>query len=379
MQLTAMDVHQLIKNPSSVSLDTLAEKVVVAFTSGGFNLNESEIAADIFRLLLKDAEKSVRITLADYLHNSADAPKDVVLKLACDEAGVAERVLEHSPILTDEDLIAIVKSTKEVLNLCAVARRAKISERLSDVLIDTKQEMVLNSLFNNKGAELSEAGLVRVWSIISSNNSLLEVLVHRGGLPLTIAEKIFAVVSDALRKRLIHEYKISPSLAKRSSVEAREWELLGIIPSDDTAAHPDDDEKVVALVEHLYATGRLTYSFIIRALCMGFLNLFEAGMARMADIPRVNARILLMGGEDGFIALYDAANMPEGFAEAVEKLLIISHKITAFGYSKPQDFRKRLVESIYIEGYHRSVDGMGYLLSIIDGKISGNSSSFSVH
>lgn len=378
MQLTAMDIHELIESPSSVALDALASKIVVAFSSGGFNLNESAIAADIFRLLLRDAEKSVRVTLADHLYDNVDAPHDIIFKLACDETDVSERVLRHSLVLTDDDLISIVESTKEVLSLCAIARRVRVSERLSDALIDKQQEMVLNDLFQNKGAELGERGLIKAWDMIATNHSLLEALVKRGGLPLTVAEKIFHCVSGELKNHIIREYKLSPALLHKTSSDAREWELLGIMPVEDFS-HPDNDERVDDLADHLYITGRLTHSLAIRALCMGYLNLFESCLARMADIPRINSRMLLMGGPEGFRALYKQASMPEGFRDAVESLLGMTHEITEYGYVRPKDFRKEVIESIYRRGYNRSVDGMSYLLSIIDGKLSGSHSSFAVH
>lgn len=378
MQLTTMDIHQLIKNPTSVAYSTLAEKVAVAYTSGSFNETESAIASDIFRLLLRDAERSVRVTLAEHLCNDANAPHDVVMRLARDETDVAERILQYSMVLTDDDLASIVESTKEVLKLCAIARREVVSERISDALLDTEQEEVLLSLFNNTGANLSEDGLKRSWNIIAGNNSLLESLVKHGNLPVTIAEKIFSVVSNELRMHIDREYKFSRSTTYKAAIDAREWELLGIMQIGNIP-HPDDDIHVDDLVDQLYATGRLTYSFVIRALCMGFLNLFEASLAKMADIHRANARILLTGGSDGFRALYSAAGMPEGFIEAVEKLLFISHKLTHYGYDKPNDFRKQLIENIYIGEYHRSIDGMSYLLSIIDGKISGGYASKALH
>jgi uncharacterized protein (DUF2336 family) len=378
MQLTAMDIKQLIKNPSSVALDTLAERVVIAFAAGDFNLNESSIASDIFRLLLKDAEKSMRATLAEHLYDSPNAPHDVIFKLACDEADISARILQYSPVLTDDDLVVIVSKTAELLNLCAIAQRDNLSEKVTDALLDTRQEAVLSSLFNNKGARLGKNGLERAWGVISSNNSLLEVLARRGGLPFSIVEKIFLAVSDELKNHIANEYKFSSPIVQRSAIDTREWELLGIMPVGNIP-HPDDDRRIEELVEHLYKSERLTYSLIIRALCMGYLNLFEMSLAKMADIPRPNARILIMGGSEGFHALYNAAGMPEGFADAVEKLLNIAHKISDYGYSKPHDFRKLLVENIYVKGYHRSVDGMGYLLSIIDGKISGNYASSSVH
>ncbi len=377
--MTSMDVHQMIKDPSSISMGVLAEKVVVAFTSGVFNPNEQAIASDIFRLLLKDTEKSVRSTLAEHLYDSTSAPRDVIFKLACDETDISERVLQYSPVLTDDDLVSIINSTKNVLSLCAIARRSKVSEYVSDSLIDTRQEAVLSNLFNNKGADISSDSLIKAWGTIASSNSLLEVLVKRGGLPVAIAEKMFAAVSEEFKLQLMKEYNLSVTLAQREAIDAREWGLLGLLPFDDMT-HPDYDERVEDLVNQLYESNRLTPSLAVRALCMGFLNLFESMLARMADIPRANARMLIMGGNDGFQALYKTAGMPEGFMDAVGVILSISLRLTKYGYEKPMDFRKQLIENIYIKGYNRNVDGMSYLLSIIDGKISnGQAYSNAVH
>ena len=363
------NIHQIIKNPKEVSRDVLALGVARAFSAGELSDNEAEIAVDIFRLLLRDAEKSIRKTIADSLCSCLNAPHDLIFKLANDETDVAERVLQYSMVLTDDDLLAIINSTKEVLNLSAIARRRNLSEKISESLLDTRQEMVLNSLFNNKSAKLSKNGLENVWDIISQNSNMLEALVQHGNLPPVIAERMFALVSDELKQHIAIEYNLKSPLVQKHIADAREWQMLGLLPVANIN-YPDDDEKVENLLDQIAATGRFTHSLIIRALCMGCLNLFEASIARMAGIPRVNARILLMGGDNGFSGLYKTANMPEGFAEAVQKLLNIALKLSEYGYSKPVDFRKELIENIYISGYHQSIVGMDYLLSIIDGNIT---------
>ncbi len=370
----ASDLQKLIKNPSAASRGSLAAKVASAYCAGGFSDKENAIAADIFRLLLQDAEKSIRKTLSEHLCNSKNAPHDVILQLANDETDVAARILQFSLVLTDDDLLAIVASTKEVLNLCAIAKRSKVSERVSDSLLNAGQAKVLRDLFNNKGANLSEKGLMRAWENFANDGSLMQTLVRRGGLPLTVAEKLYSVVSDELKNYISREYRFTSPIVHKAALDAREWRMLGLMPIDGII-HPDDDEQVEDLVEQLAATGRLTHSLIIRALCMGTLNLFETALARMAGVPRVNARILLTGGANGFHAIYKTAHMPEGFAVAVEKLLNIALSLSQYGYSKPDDFRKRVIEEVYIKGYHRTVDGMGYLLSIIGGRISDGSSA----
>jgi len=370
MALTTMDVKKLTHEPSAEIRGMLAAKIAVDFSSSHFTEVESAIAADIFRILLKDTDKVVRKNLAQHLSSCDNAPHDIILKLAQDEADIASSVLEHSTVLTDDDLMEIVKSTKEVLKLCAVARRSKVSEPVSDILLGTWNEEVLHDLFQNKGAALSEKSRMQTWNVVSSSRSLLETLVHRGDLPLTVAEKIYVVVTDELKGQLVKKYKFASPQAQKLSSDAREWEMLGIVPANGSIS-PQNDEQVEDLIDQLYMGGRLTHSFLIRALCVGSLSVFEAGLARLAGVPRVNARILLMdGGALGFQGIYKEAAMPEGFAEAVNTLLRISLEETEYGRTKESDFRKRVIDRVYSEGYHNSIDNMGYMLSIIGGKLA---------
>jgi len=364
-----MDVKKLTQEPSGKVRGMLAAKLATDYRSGNFSAAEAEIADDIFRILLKDVEKQVRKTIAEQLSFCQTVPHDIVLKLANDEADVAIHVLEHSFVLTEEDLLSIIHSTKEVIKLCAIARRDGLSQPVSDGLIKTKQHSVLGELFRNKSASISEKGLLDAWHDIAKDDTLLETLVHRGGLPLTVAEKLYHLVTDEMKQHLTRNYKVGIPVAQKASNDAREWEMLGIIPGEG-AIDPTNDADVEDLVDQLFMGGRLTHSLLIRALCVGSLSVFETGIARLAGVPRVNARILLMdSGMLGFQAIFKAASMPEGFAQAVNILLRLSLEETDFGFNKRSDFRKRVVDRIYIEGYHRTVENMSYLLSIIGGKL----------
>lgn len=368
--VTGMDVRKLMQEPSGKVRGMLAGKIALDYRSGNFNPSEQAIANDIFRILLKDIEKKVRQSIAEHLCHSPNVPKDIVNSLANDEVDVAVYVLEFSRVLNDEDLLKIVHSSEEVSKLRAIARRENVSAELSSGLIMTQNISVLGDLVRNNGAILTDHALLSVWPQLSSNHSLLEAMVDRGGLSLTIVEKMLTAVSDELRHRLIKQYRISAPIALKASSDAREWQLLGFVPAN-TNLDPDDDEEVENLVDQLQLMGRLTHSLLIRALCMGSLNLFETGLARLAGVPRVNARILFNdAGPLGFHSIYRAANMPVGFEDGVRVLLNVSLEESDYGYEKPDDFHKRVIDRIYREGYHRSIENMEYLLSIAGGKIA---------
>ena len=373
--VTFMDVRRLTDEPSAKVRAVLAAKISAEYRYSGFSESESQIAVDIFRLLLKDVEVSVREAMAQQLCHSPHVPRDIILKLANDETEVASPVLQHSTVLTEDDLIAIVESTKEVVKLCAVAKRDTVSDGLSTKLISTGKGEVMTSLFANRGAVISQESLEGAWQQITASEPALKVLVQRGGLPISVAEKLLLVVSDELKQKLSSTYKLGTAFSSKLTGDVREWEVLGLMPTGEDINVPRSDEQAEELVTQLYASGRLTHSLLIRALCVGCLNVFELGIARLAKVPRVNARILLMsGGSIGFHAIYKASGMPEGFANAVEALLKISLEETEFGRLRRMDFCKRVVDRVYIEGYHRTVENMEYLLAITGGRVAAKSS-----
>lgn len=368
--VTGMDVRKLMQEPSGKVRSMLAGKIALDYREGHFNPSEMAIANDIFRILLKDIEKKVRQSIAEHLCHSPNVPRDIILHLANDEVDVASYVLEFSRVLNDDDLIRIIHSTEEVSLLRSIARRDGVSAEVSTNLAMSQNTSVLSDLLRNQTAIITDNALMSVWPQVSSNQSLLELLVDRGGLSLTIVEKMLTAVSDELRHRLIKQYKVSTPIASKAANDAREWELLGFVPSG-VDADIDDDEQVENLVDQLQLTGKLTHSLLIRAICNGSINLFEAGIARLAGVPRVNARILFNdAGPLGFRSIYQAANMPAGFEEGVRVMLNVSLEESDYGLQKSDDFKKRVVDRMYREGYHRSIDNMEYLLSIAGGKIA---------
>ena len=63
--------------------------------------------------MAQDAELAVRRALSHSLRSAAQLPHDVALRLASDVEAVALPILINSPVLTDQDLIALVNGGSE--------------------------------------------------------------------------------------------------------------------------------------------------------------------------------------------------------------------------------------------------------------------------
>ncbi|MFN8929319.1 MAG: DUF2336 domain-containing protein [Alphaproteobacteria bacterium] len=360
VHLTPEDIQQLVKEPSANMRSRIAEKVAAGYNSGLFNETEHLLALEIFRLLLRDTEVRVRRAVAESLKHSLSVPHDIIFHLANDVPDVATHVLQHSFVLTEEDLIAIVQATREVPKLKAIAKRESLSKSLTHALVETRAPAVLKEVVSNRNAALAETTLEMILEEFSREHDVLEELVYRGGLPYAFAEKLFSKVSDNLKKTLTRRYRLSLHVVEEATEMARETATLQFL------APWMSQQEISRLVDQMYRGKRLTHSIVLRSLCIGDLRFFETALAKLVGIPVANARILIIDpGPLGFKALYDSAQLPEAFYPAVRLMLRLALEETQYGTYRATNFGQRMVERIASGGFDKSVEHMDTLMSMI--------------
>src|ERR1700733_11657423 len=137
--LTQADVARLLAEPSAAVRAEVAHKLAQDIDSTTLSEAEIELANDVVRIMARDVEATVRRALSENLRRARHLPHDVALRLANDVEAVALPILSDSPVLTDADLLAIVRegpSRKQE----AVATRDEVSEQVSDALVTEGSE-----------------------------------------------------------------------------------------------------------------------------------------------------------------------------------------------------------------------------------------------
>lgn len=301
--LTQAHVRALRDNSSASVRADVAAAVAAEFASRRLAAEEARLAQQILDVLVRDVELRVRQALAEHVKECPFLPREIALTLARDiDDSVAVPILEHSPVLTDRDLVVWVRDGVATRRL-AVARRKEVAPVVADALATTGDAEVAATLLANSGAEISEWALLKLAALARGNPSLAPLLVDRPMLPLAVCETLIATVSDQLRQRLVVKHSIPPLLAEELAMHGRERALTEILPRDAEEAAP-------RLAAHLHSRRRLTPTLVLRSLLLGDLCFFEAAMATLAGVPIANARTLLYGRDGGLAAIYQRAGLP---------------------------------------------------------------------
>jgi uncharacterized protein (DUF2336 family) len=341
LSLTQADVHLLLTDPSTEARSEAASKVSVTYASNGLSDQERAIAEDILRVLAGDMEVRVRETLAENLKAHSGLAHDIAVKLASDVDSVALPVIRFSDVLSDDDLEQIIQ-TQGTQKQTAIAQRETVSERISEALVETGNEDVVETLIGNEGAAISGAAFSRVLTDFHGSERINNRLVHREALPVEIAERLVSAVSEKLRDELASRHELPESVISLLVIQTREQETLGLL---------GDDAKIVniqTLVTQLHSNGRLTPSIILRAVCMGDIEFFEVSLAILSRLPLGAARSLIYdNGSLGLPAIVGRANLPSGMTPLFGAAIDVVSEIEYDGGERDRErFRRRILERV---------------------------------
>jgi uncharacterized protein (DUF2336 family) len=165
--------------------------------------------------LIDQVDLEVRAHLSQQLAPGTHTPPQIARHLASDsEISVAGPMLSQSPRLDDEFLVESAK-TKSQEHLLAISARKSIAPRITDVLVDRGDRMVVLTLAGNSGAKFSEKGQSALLDRACDDAQLAHAVWCRPDIPrpqlLALLDKASAVV----RQQLIAEGQMDSGLRAR--------------------------------------------------------------------------------------------------------------------------------------------------------------------
>lgn len=360
--LSSEDVQRLLGNDSLETRERVAVKMASNYSQNAFQDREAWVAEQIFRVLMKDTEVKVRQALSNELKDADNAPRDVIVELAQDEISVAGPMLEYSKVLSDGDLVKIISSfEEETERLQSISKRGSVNGRVSDALIDTGQSAVVKTLLDNDGATISDKGYGNIMESHAEDEAVIDAMVERH-LPGDVVEKLVHHVSQEVANGLQEKYSLSEAQVKKYAKKTSENVTLDMVDQG------VDGKGVQLIIDQMHANDRLSPSIIIAALCKGNLEFFERALAKLANVPAVNAhKVIGNGGTQGFQSIYQKSGLPKSMYESVHALLYVIRKLMEDDpiIAQKKEFSNRVVQALLHYAEDTQMDNMSYLIALV--------------
>jgi len=268
--------------------------------------------------LIQDEAVRVRAAIADVVKNMPEAPRELILRLAHDtEVNVSEPVIRLSPQLTDADLLALLNDAPSAATATMVARRAGLSETLSDAIVTGADNAAIAALLDNPSSAIREETLDSLIARAAAHVEWHEPLVRRPHLSAHAARALADIVADHLLDQLARRADLPSAI----HVELR-WRLAGQLGKAVRPASDPDPEEALAEANALLAERRLTEDALLAAAQHGERNRCAAMLAAAAGVPLSSVnRAALLRSARGVVSLLWKAGFSMRAAAPLQLLL----------------------------------------------------------
>ena len=272
-------------------------------------------------ILARDEAPRVRRILSEALKDVADAPPDVIGRLARDvELVVAGPVLEYSPVLTDEDLLEIIAGDPVHGSLVAISRRDGVPESVAVAISDSDDAESITALLANPSAQIREETLASINDRAVDVESWHAPLVNRPKLPAEAAQRLARFVARSLLQTLTDREDLDSdtALAVAAEVRKRLDEEHASDPLGEAVAKLDGESPLDA-ARRLQGEGKLDQAAVAQTLEQGDGEMVTAALAVLAGLPlKVVEKTVQTKSAKGLVAVAWKAGLPMRLAEGLQ-------------------------------------------------------------
>lgn len=331
------DVRTLVRHPDAEHRARAAQRICHVLRKAKLSDAERKFARQLLDFMADDAVAIVRRALAVALKNSPELPRELALKLALDVDSIATPVLSSSPVFTDEDLIEILRS-KAAAKVIAVAKRPFVSGSVVRAIIRYGDSKAVAEVAANDGAVIEASVADTILDIYHDDDLIKEAFITRRDLPTSVMEKLITIVSEEAALILSQRHDIPVEVAVDIANRARERATINIVELD------MKDRELHLFIKRMADSGRLTPSFLIRAVGFGRMRILKYALSVMGEVSPSKANLMIHdGGPFGLKALCVKAGLNDNESKFIRAACAIYRDIEISGLEYDQTYFQTLM------------------------------------
>jgi uncharacterized protein (DUF2336 family) len=299
--------------------------------------------------LAVDPEFVVQEALARGLVYARELHADVVFTLVAGEDEIALPFIAAARSLDGWRMAAIVR-VGDVARQIKIARRPDLAAEAIDEILKKGEAEVALALLDNRHAPLSAKHCRTLYSELGREPAILERLLSWPGLPIDIRIAQARLASRRILRLVTERGWLAPVDADEIVAGAADATILDLL----AGAEPDDLATAIAFMAE---KDMLTPAVLLRAACLGEMQVVEAGLAHLAGLTCSRAQKMMYGRSAMRArALLRRAGIPESCHAVLRAAMAVERQAAEDEIDlDAEDFGRQMIAAMMIE-FHAMPD-----------------------
>lgn len=274
----------------------------------------------VLTILVQDAATRVRAAIAEALKAMPGAPRDLILKLAHDQAvPVSDPIIRLSPVLTDTDLLALLATPPNPATPASVANRPGLSATLADAVLACADTRAIRALLANGSATLRDATLDAIVAHAAHRHGRGMATADLGenipSLSPATAAALNEIVQSGFLIELAQRAALAPAIA--AALNARVATLTAPV-----IRAPQSELELVRAVRQLHTVGAIDEESIAEDARRGDFRRVAVQLAVISGLPVAAVdRAAALHNTKALVSIVWLARMPMQLAMLVQSVL----------------------------------------------------------
>jgi uncharacterized protein (DUF2336 family) len=288
--------------------------------------------------LAADPELEVREALAAGLVAVPSLNADLLFAIIADDDEISLPFLAETPALGHWHMLAVLRVGDDARR-ATVALRPDISPEAVDYIIESLPLAVNALMLENEFLVLAPDQYRALYDRFGETPEMLEVLLESPDLPLDIRIGHARLAASRMQRLIIERGWIPANGASDLVADAEENAVLEILNSTE----PDERLDVVS---RLVDDELLTPSIIVRAACVGSMDLVAEIMSSLTGVSLKRAReAMFVKPRGAFKSFYAKSDLPQSCYWTLLAACDVAREETQEGVRlPPEDFGRRMIE-----------------------------------
>lgn len=280
-------IRQALQGTTAESRANAVQKIGRDIRAVKLSEAERAFATKIMDRICEDVSALVRRALSVTLQNSQNLPRHIALALIEDIDSIAVPILASSPVLTDEDLVAVLQS-KAAEKVRAIAQRRTISLHVSHAIVSFGDSAATARLAANDGALISPETAEMIADLHADDDLIRDAALSRHDMPPPIVAKLIEHSAEKIDTHLKTFPGMSDDRAKLVSRDVKERAQSYAVGG----GWPDD--RLREYTKALDKSGKLTPRLILRSAGRGDVRFAIMGLSILAGQSFAKTRLMVL-------------------------------------------------------------------------------------